>query len=736
MTSASSPSDLAGVLAGAAQSLNAGKLDEAERLYRVALERHPGLFDALHALGIIAAQRRNYADADTLLQQALAIEPTAVDALANRANVQNALGLFAAALANAEAALRIDPRHLGALYNRALALQRQQRYADAVSTYDAALSLFPTFVEALANRGAALLELGRYDEALASFDRTLAVRPAHVEALYNRGLALQHLQKHADAIRTYDRALALRGDLVEALNNRGLNLQALHRYEEARESYDRAVALRPDFAEALYNRGCAFAAMSHYGAASRDLECALALSPELPYAAGALLHTRMYACDWGRYETERDALLAAVRAGKRCAEPLTILNVCDSAADQLTCARIYVNDRWPAAPVPAWRGERYAHARIRVAYLSADFHDHAVMHLAAGLFERHDRSRFDAVGVSFGPDPPSAMRARLKHAFERFIDVRGLRDAEVAERLRELEIDIAVDLNGFTDNARTGIFALRPAPIQVNYLGYPATIGAGYIDYIIADRVIIPLEQQRHYAEKVVYLPDCYQVNDDTRRIAETTPTRAEAGLPETGFVFCSFNNNYKITPAIFDIWMRLLQRVEDSVLWLLEGNSAVPPNLRREAERRGVSSARLVFAPKVPLADHLARHRLADLFLDTQPWNAHTTASDALWAGLPVLTCIGTTFAGRVAASLAYAVGIDELVTRSLSEYETLALQLAREPARLLDLKAKLARNRDTYPLFDTDRTRRAIEAAYVEMYARHRRGEAPTTFAVAPNA
>ena len=734
MTAASIPPESAG-FQHAAQAHAAGNLDEAERLYRMAVEADPDHFDALHALGVLAAQRRNFAEADVWLQRALAIDPDAPDALANRSNVQNALGRFADALANAEAALRINPGHVGALYNRALALQRQNRYADAISSYESALAIAPNFVEALANRGAALLELGRCDDALASFDRALSIRPAHVEALYNRGLALQRLQRHVEAIQSYDRALALRSDLAEAHNNRGFNLQCLHRYEEARASYDRALALHPDSASALYNRGAAQFAMGRHDEASRDLERALALDPHLPYAAGTLLHARMYACDWRDFEPDVGRLLADVRAGRRSAEPLTILNICDSAAAQLICARTYVDDRWPASPAPLWRGERYAHDRIRVAYLSADFHDHAVMYLLAGLFERHDRARFDVVGVSFGPDPSTAMRSRLKGAFERFLDARGMRDIDVARRLREREIDIAVDLNGFTDGARTGVFALRPAPIQVNYLGYPATMGAPYIDYLIADDTIIPHDEHESYAERIVYLPHCYQVNDAMRTIAESTPSRAEAGLPEAGFVFCSFNNNYKITPAVFDVWMRLLRRVDGSVLWLFEGNAAAPANLRREAESRGIAAERLVFAPKVALADHLARHRLADLFLDTQPWNAHTTASDALWTGLPVLTCVGTTFAGRVAASLNRAAGVDALVTQSLDEYEALALRFARDPVLLADVRKGLARNRDTCPLFDTDRSRRAIEAAYAEMCARHRRGESPASFAVPPD-
>jgi protein O-GlcNAc transferase len=734
MTTASQLPENADALQRAAQSHRAGKLDEAERIYRDVLAGKSDHFDALHALGVIAAQRRDFSHAHELLQRALAIDPRVADAQANQANVENALARYEDALASAECALQIDPHHVAALYNRALALQRLNRYDDSIASYDAALAIMPRFVQALTNRGAALHDLHRYDEALASFDQALAIQPSHVEALYNRGLALQHLQRYRDAIASYDRALVLRPDLPEALNNRGLSLQSLQRYDEARASSDKALAQRPDFAEALFNRGAALSAMGRHDEAGRDIERALTRNPDLPYAAGALLHARMYACDWRAYEKDSAELLAKVRAGKRAAEPLTILNVCDSATEQLACARAYIDDRFPAAQNSLWRGERYAHERIRIAYLSADFHDHAVMYLMAGLFEQHDRAQFDVVAISFGPDPPTDMRARLKGAFERFIDVRHLRDEEIARLLRELEIDIALDLKGFTDDARTGIFAFRPAPIQVNYLGYPATMGAPYIDYIIADRIVIPHDQLGGYAESVVYLPDCYQVNDVKRAIAERTPTRNEAELPETGFVFCSFNNNYKITPMMFDVWMRLLRDIDGSSLWLFEGNAAAPANLRREAANRGVAPERLVFAPKVSLADHLARHRLADLFLDTQPWNAHTTASDALWAGLPVVTCMGTTFASRVAASLLEAVGLPDLVTRTLAAYEALALQLAREPNLLAGIKQRLCKSRDVFPLFNTDRSRRHLEAAYIEMCARQRRGETPASFAIAP--
>jgi predicted O-linked N-acetylglucosamine transferase (SPINDLY family) len=372
--------------------------------------------------------------------------------------------------------------------------------------------------------------------------------------------------------------------------------------------------------------------------------------------------------------------------------------------------------------------------RIRLAYLSADFRHHATAYLVAELFELHDRDRFEVIGISFGADDRSEVRARLVRAFDRFHDVSSTSDREVASLMQELEVDIAVDLKGHTEGARLPILAARPAPLQVSYLGYPSTMGADFIDYVVADQVVLPLDQQPFYPEKIVHLPECYQVNDSKRRIASRIPARRELGLPEDAFVFCCFNNNWKINAAMFDIWMRLLRAVDGSVLWLFRSNDLATANLRAEAKARGIDPARLVFAPFLDLPDHLARLKRADLFLDTLPCNAHTTASDSLWAGLPVLTCVGHTFAGRVAASLLNCVGLPELVTNDLDEYEALALRLARDPPLLQSIRRRLEQNRLSAPLFDTDRFRRHIEAAYTTMWEMHRRGESPRSFRVEP--
>jgi protein O-GlcNAc transferase len=375
-----------------------------------------------------------------------------------------------------------------------------------------------------------------------------------------------------------------------------------------------------------------------------------------------------------------------------------------------------------------------AGARIRLGYLSGKFHTHPGASLIAGLIEHHDRRRFEVIGYGFDEDDGSAMRRRLVRAFDRFVDISEMPDRDAADLIHADAIDVLVDLHGWTPDGRAKILAYRPAPIQLNYLGYPGTMDADFIDYIIVDPFVVPLDQQPFFSERLVHLPDCFQCNDDKREIAECTPLRGECGLPETGFVFCCFNNNYKITPFFFDIWMRLLRAVPESVLWLYEANPLVKANLAREAEARGIAPERLVFASRLPQAEHLARHRLADLFLDTLPYNAHTTASDALWAGLPVLTCVGNTFAGRVAGSLLQVVGLPELVTTSLEDYEALALRLARDTGLLSALRTRLMENRQIR-LFDTARYTRNLEAAFGRMHEIRKVGRPPTAFSVPPS-
>jgi predicted O-linked N-acetylglucosamine transferase (SPINDLY family) len=537
------------------------------------------------------------------------------------------------------------------------------------------------------------VELNRHSLALTAFDRAIALLPNRAEAHYNRGGVLQHLGRFAAAVASYDTAIALRSDHAESHANRARALRELQKLDAAIAGYSRALSLDPD---------------------STALR-------------GVLRHLKMQICDWTDWEADVGKIRAGIDAGYDPPNPFYVLTLIDDGAVQRRAAESWCRQHWP---VDAGYAESRAEAddgRIHLGYFSADFHDHATAYLIAQLFEMHDRSRFRVTAFTFGPESQSAMRRRLQGGCDAFIDVRGESDAEVVRRARRLGIDIAVDLKGFTQNHRAGIFALRAAPVQVNYLGFPGTLGAQYMDYVIADKTLIPKASRKFYSEMIVELPHSYQVNDTRRLIAPRVLTREELGLPRDAFVYCCFNNPYKITPPIFDRWMNVLKRVSGSVLWLLKDSSSGADNLRREALARGIDPERLVFATRTDLPDHLARHRSADLFIDTLPCNAHTTASDALWTGVPVLTCAGEGFGARVAASLLRAVGLPELICDSLNDYEELAVRLATQNGPLRTLRERLEANRSSAPLFDTARYTRDIESAFTSMHARHRAGLPP---------
>jgi protein O-GlcNAc transferase len=526
-------------------------------------------------------------------------------------------------------------------------------------------------------------------------------------------------------------ALKLAPHSAELWSNLGTLQASLKRREAALASFTRALQLKPDALGAIANRANILFELQRFADALPEYERLVAANAGLPYAVGNLVFCKLQCCEWKDLDLWRQRVKVALANGERAVPPVLSLAFLDSPQDQLRAAEIVTRDRVPSA-APLWNGERYRHDRIRIAYLSADFHAHATAVLTAGLFEHHDKARFETIGISFGPDDASPMRRRVEKSFDRFVDASAKTDAEIARLIRELEIDIAIDLKGYTSEARPSVLARRPAPVQVNYLGFPGTMGAPFIDYLLADRVVIPDGHKTFYSEQVVWLPHTYQPNDRSREAGAPT-NRMSAGLPESGFVFCCFNNSYKIQPAVFDAWMRMLRETPGSVLWLLADNPASTTNLKANANWRGIDPGRVVFAPRTTLPDHLARHALADLCLDTLPYNAHTTASDALWMGVPVLTCAGETFAGRVAASLLHAIGLPELVTSSLAEYEALALHLARDTTALAVIKAKLRANRDTLPLFDIQWFTRQLEAAYLTMHERQQKGLAPAAFAVA---
>jgi predicted O-linked N-acetylglucosamine transferase (SPINDLY family) len=690
--------DIGAQLDQAKQAHSQGRLAAAEQVYRQILAADPACFAACFLLGVLRSQQGRTDDAIALIGQALQIRPDDFDALLLHGSLLMARGAFAEALAAFDKALALQPGVPQALVNRGLALAMLGRFENALADYDSALARQPNFVPAWRNRGSVLRKLTRFGEALASYDRALALDPGHAATWNERGVLLGEMNRPVEALASYDRAIAAKPDYAEALIHR-----ATLQWAKLGRRYDQAIA---------------------------DLERALSIAPLQPYARGELLHIRMQAADWQNFDREKAQIDRDIRAGHLVIQPFVYQAISNSVADLAACSRLFAGlyPALPGPPIPRTRG----HDKIRIGYLSADFREQATAYLTVGLYEKHDRQKFEIIAFDNGGGDGSAIRARLEKAFDKMIDISHLPDHGAAERIRTEEIDILVNLNGYFGAHRTGVFAQRPAPVQVNFLGFPATLGAPTIDYILADRTVIPEEDRRHYAEQVVWLPDCYQVNDARRPIADHAPTRSESGLPDHAFVFCNFNQSYKFTPSMFAAWMRILAQVPDSVFWLLDDLPELRANLAREAERHGVAASRLIFAPRAAVDRHLARLKLADLFLDSLPYNAHTTASDALWAGLPLLTCRGTTFPGRVAASMLRAAGLPELVTQTPDDYERLAVALARDPARLGALRQRLQQNRPTCALFDTDRFRRHIEAAYSTMWDIWLGGEGPRAFSV----
>jgi protein O-GlcNAc transferase len=683
-----------------------------------------------------AALRRQgaLAEAAERYRQALRAEPDNADTLHALAQVSCELGRLDEGIAYARGALAADTKRARTHVLLGMALARTARTEEALACFERAIACEGTLAEAHGNRADVLAALGRQAEAVASYDVALELEPDSTENWCNRGAALHDLKRFDEAIASYDRVLALKPDFAEVHFNRGNALALSGRHDDALAAYDKALAITPGYLDAMLARASALFKLERHDEAIACYEEVVRIDPHYRGAVAELAHSCLWTCDWDRLGRLTALLHDVITDHRSIISPFILIGLSVGAAARLECTRRFVEHEVPRLPIAQHKRAARRSGPIRIAYLSADFREHATAYLAAGLFERHDRARFEIVGISFGLDDKSDMRARLGRSFDRFHDVTTQSNRDVAQLLADLGVDIAVDLKGHTEGARPGILAARPAPIQVSFLGYPGSMGAGFIDYVIADRIVLPFDQQPVFAEKIVHLPDSYQVNDSGREIAPRALQRRETGLPERAFVFCCFNHSWKITPEMFDIWMRLLRAVEGSVLWLFQSNERARANLRREAAARGIDPARLVFAPLRDQPDHLARLRHADLFLDTLPCNAHTTASDALWAGVPVVTCMGETFAGRVAASLLHAVGLPELAAASLGDYEALARKLATNPALLAATRARLERNRLTQPLFDTDRFRRHIEAAYMTMWETWQRGQAPRSFAVEP--
>ena len=670
-----------------------GRISEARAVYQHVLTSHTQHVDALYLLGVAEFQFGNY---------------------------QGAVNLY-------DKVISLRPNHMMAYNNLGIVLGISGQWQEALTVYDKAIQVNSSFAITFYNKGQALIEIRHFEAAIAAFDKALALQADFAEAFLNRAFANYSLKNYKYSLSDINQALKIQPQNVKALNIRGLILYGLHQINEALQDFESAVHLEPNLAEAWYNRGNILNDLKRFDDSLESFDKAFAIQPDTDFLLGTWIHSKMMVGDWTNFESNLQLLTDRIKQNKKSTASFAVLTLIDSLEVQRKAAEIWVREKFPFNPALGPIKNSTKKDKIRIGYFSPDFRNHPMAQWVAELFELHDKKKFEVFGFYFGPPTQDLTHQRIAASFTNYFDVSDKNDQEIALQARELGIDIAIDLAGFTEFSRTGIFAYRAAPIQVNYIGYPGTMGAEYIDYIIADAILIPERSQAHYSEKIIYLPNSYKPSDRKIPIADKVFNREELGLPRDGFVYCCFNNNFKITPHTFDSWMRILKATQNSVLWLMEVNSTAAGNLRKEAVQRGVNPERIVFAKRMNLSEHLARHRAADLFLDTLPYNAHTTASDALWAGLPVVTCMGESFASRVAASLLNAIELPELVTTSQEAYESLAIALSKDSERILKIKQKLARNRLTTPLFDTDLFTRHLEKAFTKIYAHYESNQSP---------
>ena len=713
-----------------------GDLMAAENTYNTIIQLDPKNAQAFHLLGVLCHQKNANTKAVEFIEQSISIDAKNsvvfsnlalilhklgrdeealsrcnqaivlngenFEVYSNKSLVLQSLNRLTEALLCCEQAIKINNEFSTAYFNKGIIFNKLKQYPDAIKCFDAAIEKNILFKEAYSNRGLALKELNRFNEAFDNFTKAIEIDVDYPEAHLNKGNLFLEMNDLKSALLCYKKALSLKENYIEAYTNMAVLELKRGNVEEAIKNCEKSIVINPNFLKALLIKA---ACLIEHKKVEEAMSCyikAMQINPNHDYLFGEYFHTKMMLCDWRDYENEINYILKSIEENKKVSTCFPVLAMVDSLKAHQKVAEIFVKDKYPKIE-ELGEIKDVEKNKIKIGYFSSDFYEHATSYLIAELFELHDRSKFEIIGFSYGLDLNDLMGQRIRKSFDKFYEVRNISDKDVALLARELGVDIAIDLKGFTKNQRMGIFSYRAARVQLSYLGYPGTTAAEYMDYLIADRAIIPNESSKYYSEKVIYLPHSYQINDRKRAVSNKSFTRNELDLPESGFIFCCFNNNFKITPFMFDAWMKILNAVEDSVLWLLEDNNSVKNNLRQEAGKCGVNSERLVFAKRTSLNEHLARQKIADLFLDTFPYNAHTTASDALWIGLPVLTLSGESFPSRVGASLLNAVDSPELIAQSKDEYITLAINLAKNTSTLKELRARLICNKNCSKLFNT---------------------------------
>jgi len=699
---------------------NNGQIQEALDSVETLIKDYPNEALLYNISGVCNKSIGQFDQAINEFKKALTIKPDYSEVNYNLGLTFQELCQLNAAIECYEKATTLKPDYAEAHNNLGVILKELGQVDASVESYEKALAINPNYIEAYNNLGNALKDLGQWEDALKSYKKVLNFQPENAEAHNNFGIILMELGQFEDSVKSYEKALSLMPDNADTYNNLGIVYFQLDQLQIAIKCYKKAISLTPDYAAAYANLGDVHKRLGQMDEALVNYERAISINPNLNYMLGDYLYIKMYLCLWDDLSNNLSELTNKINNGEKVLNPFIALTVIDNPGVQRKTAEIHANDKYPKNHSLPTIEPYPEHTKIRIGYFSADFRDHPVSHLTAELYEMHDRERFEINAFSFGPDTKDEMNLRIKAGVDHFYDVRTMSHKDVAMLARSVELDIAVDLGGFTQDARTGIFAMSAAPIQISYIGYLGTMGANYYDYLVADKTIIPEENQKYYSEKIAYLPS-YQVNDSTQSNPKTIFTRQDLKLPDVGFVFCCFNNIFKVTPTTFDSWGRILEQVDGSVLLVYSGDESAKTNLTKEIVRRGIDSNRLIFGERLSMPEYLARYQVADLFLDTHPYNAGTTASDALRMGLPVLTYIGNSFASRMAASLLNAVNLPELITNTQEQYESLAVELATNPEKLRIIKDKLVNNLSTAPLYDTPLFTRNLESAYLAMYERH---------------
>ena len=681
-------------------------------------------FDALFFLAVILINFKNYKKAKDLLEQVVLIKPNFADAYNNIGICLEKLNDLDGAIKNYNLAINNRPNFAEAHNNIGVVFQKLRNFDQAIFQYKKAISYKNLYLDAYINLANLFKETKQFEEAIKNYDFAINLNPNLAEVYNNKGNALKEIRKFEEAIKNYDFAINLNPNLAEVYNNKGNALKEIRKFEEAIKNYDLAINLNPNFAEAYFNTATTLQDIKNFEKAVLYFEKALLLDKEIPFCKGYLLHAKMICCNWSGLNELYKEIYNDVEKNRYSATPFGYQAICDDESNLQKCAQLYSNKRFPEIKNNLFSKKVSKNKKIKIGYLCGEFREQATSILMTEVWEKHNKEDFEIIAFDSGWDDKSLRRNRIINAFDKFIDISKVSDLDAAKIIYKEQIDILINLNGFFGTGRPVVFSYRPAGIQINYLGFPGTIGSKYIDYILCDQTVVPPESKKFYNEKIIYLPDSYQANDTKRNISDKKFLREELSLPNESFVFCCFNNNYKITPNMFDVWARLLKKIDNSVLWLIEGNPEATENLKKEAKIRNIDASRLIFAKRMKLEDHLARHKNADLFLDTLPYNAHTTASDSLWAGLPVLTCLGKAFPGRVAASLLRSLDLPELITYSENEYISKAEELALNPEKLTVIKNKLDINKFSQPLFNTELFCRSLESAFKVIFEKHSLG------------